>query len=174
MKAMKRTILVGACMFALISGVSAQTGNYQEFESYQTKWKESHNVTEMTPALYERMKNDWVQSTTQKSEDRVSRDESQARTAMKESGTRLTRAEIEAQEAEIKAAQVSESRGLPADFPVKKNTGNPEADAAAYNAAKNLWIQNNPERYQQMLNGNAVRNSRSDAIRKKERNNQIR
>lgn len=56
MKAIKRTILVGACMFALISGVSAQTSSFQDFEAYQAKWKQSHNVTEMTPALYERMK----------------------------------------------------------------------------------------------------------------------
>lgn len=91
---------------------------------------------------------------------------------MKESGARLTRAEVEAQEAEMKAAQMTESRGLPADFPVKQNTGNPEADAAAYNAAKNLWIQNNPDRYQQMLSNGA--DKESDAARRRTRNNQIR
>lgn len=166
MKAIKRTILVGACMFALISGVSAQTSSFQEFEAYQTKWKQSHNVTEMTPALYEQMKNEWVESTTTKSDDHVMREESKAREVAKESETRLTREQSEAKEAAMKAAQIAESRGLPADFPVKKNTGNPEADAAAYNAAKNLWIQNNPERYQQMIKA-----KKTDG--KQERNNQI-
>ena len=58
MKGMKRTILVGASMFALISGVSAQTVETQNLEAYQVDWKKSHNITEMTPELYEQMKSD--------------------------------------------------------------------------------------------------------------------
>ena len=45
----------------------------------------------------------------------------------------------------------SESIGLPADFPTRKNTGNPEADEDAYQLAKALWIENNKEQYEQMM-----------------------
>lgn len=152
MNAMKRTFLVGASMFALISGVSAQA-DAQSLEAYQATWKKSHNVTEMTPAHYEQMKSDWVQSKT--------------------SEKRITRAEIEAQETVMKTTQILESRGLPEGFPVKQNTGDLATDAAAYKAAKDLWIQNNPELYKQMLTTNKATATEREAIRNQERNNQI-
>lgn len=60
MKTMKRTILVGVSVFALISGVSAQTG--VSLETFQTNWQQSNNVTTMTPTLYEQMKTEWINS----------------------------------------------------------------------------------------------------------------
>ena len=121
MKTMKRTFLVGASMFALLSGVSAQVDNAQDFEAYQAGWKKSHNVTEMTPAIYEQMKIDWVQSFIVEPEDRLN------------------------------GAASAESLGLPSDFPTKKYTGNATADEDAYQLEKALWIENNQERYNQMM-----------------------
>lgn len=40
------------------------------------------------------------------------------------------------------------------DFPVFVNTGNPEADRARYDAQKQEWIRNNPEKYRQMQSSN--------------------
>lgn len=118
MKTMKRTLLVGASMFAFVSGVSAQVGT-QDFESYQDNWKKSHNVVEISPAQYEQMKTDWYNSNTTD------------------------------ERAEALAADAA-TRGLPADFPFKKNTGNPIADEDAYQLEKALWIENNKELYDQL------------------------
>ncbi|NQZ36743.1 MAG: hypothetical protein HRT58_13820 [Crocinitomicaceae bacterium] len=117
---MKRTILVGASMFALISGVSAQVDNTQDFEAFQADWKKSHNMVEINPAQYEQMKTDWYQ--------------------LKSTNERATEIAYEAQ-----------FRGLPADFPFKKDTGNAVADEDAYQLEKALWIENNKELYEQMM-----------------------
>lgn len=129
MKAMKRTLLVGASMFAFVSGVSAQVGT-QDLESYQDNWKKSHNVVEMSPAQYEQMKNDWIQQTAQ------------------EERANATQTDLEKRASE--AAAKAQLRGLPADFPYKKNTGNAEADEDAYQLEKALWIENNREAYDAM------------------------
>lgn len=150
MKAMKRTILVGSSMFALVFGVSAQADDVQAFEAYKTSWKMSHKVMEMTPAQYEQMKSDWTQS------------------LIVEPKARMTRAESEAQEAAMKNA----NKETTSVFPEKRNTGNPEADEAAYKAAKDLWIRNNPELYKQMSTAPKM-TPEQEAIRRQVRNNQI-
>ncbi|MBN2682869.1 MAG: hypothetical protein JXR58_10200 [Bacteroidales bacterium] len=43
---------------------------------------------------------------------------------------------------------------LPADYPKFINTGNPEADKADYDARKKEWIENNPEEYKKISEGN--------------------
>lgn len=40
---------------------------------------------------------------------------------------------------------------IPADFPKYENTGNTEQDQKRYTEAKNLWIQQNPEAYTQIM-----------------------
>ncbi|MBN2682973.1 MAG: hypothetical protein JXR58_10730 [Bacteroidales bacterium] len=44
----------------------------------------------------------------------------------------------------------SESK-LPADFPIYENTGNQQLDEANYQAKKQQWIEQNPERYKAMF-----------------------
>ena len=130
MKTMKRTLLVGASMFALTFGLSAQVDDAQAFEAYQAEWTVLHGVTQMTPALYTQMKTDWVQSVAGENE-------------------RVGEMPL-AQKMQVKQVNRNLEQGLPADYPFKATTGNPQADEAAYQLAKELWIQNNPGVYNQM------------------------
>ena len=132
MKTMKRTLLLGASMFALTFGLSAQVDNSAALATYEVEWTVLHNVTQMTPALYEQMKTEWVQS-------------------LSSEPVRVSEAASAAQELELKKAEINLSRGLPADFPFKMNTGNAQADEAAFQQEKALWIQNNPGVYNQMI-----------------------
>jgi hypothetical protein len=155
MKAMKRTILVGVSMFALMSGANAQVGNLEDFKAFQTSWKQSHNVTtELTPAQYEQMKSEWVSS--------------QATETPRKAPTELSTAE----KLEQKKAYRNESEGLPADFPMKMNTGDAAADEAAYQQAKAEWIANNPELYNRMKTAPKMTSAEQEAIRQQELNNQ--
>lgn len=47
---------------------------------------------------------------------------------------------------------INTSTGLPPDFPVYIDTGNPEKDKENYGKAKNQWIQSNPDKYLNLLN----------------------
>lgn len=154
MKTMKRTLLVGASMFALTFGLSAQVDNNQNFEAYQVSWKLSHAVTQMTPTLYEQMKTDWVQS-------------------LSLEPARVSEEISVAEKMEMKAVAKRQAQGLPAGFPLKANTGNAAADEATHKAEKNLWIQNNPALYKQMKSSSETTSSEREAIRNQERNNQI-
>ena len=147
--------MVGASMFALISGVSAQVGNTSDFEAFQASWKKSHNVTtELTPAQYEQMKIEWMSSN--------------ATETARKAPVEMTTAEKLA----IKKAEKNAAQGLPADFPMKRTTGDPIADEEAYQAAKALWIENNHERYQQMEKHTGPTKEELE-IRRQELNNQI-
>jgi hypothetical protein len=42
------------------------------------------------------------------------------------------------------------ANGVPDDFPRFKNTGNPKQDADNYHQAKQLWIKNNPEKFEKI------------------------
>ncbi|MFK7784394.1 MAG: hypothetical protein AB8B56_04710 [Crocinitomicaceae bacterium] len=152
---MKRTILVGASLFALASGVSAQVGNISDFEAFKAQWKKSHNViTELTPAQYDQMKTEWVASTATET-------------------ARKTPVELStAEKLEQKKIYKNQSQGLPADFPMKANTGDPVADENAYQQAKLTWIQNNPEKYKQLKTIPKMSQSDKQAIRQQELNNQ--
>jgi hypothetical protein len=55
--------------------------------------------------------------------------------------------------------------GVPADYPVFVDTGNPEADKARYNAEKKAWIEKNPEAYRQMSGGNNPSDSKQKITR---------
>lgn len=155
MKAMKRTILVGASMFALMSGVSAQIGNTVNIETFQANWQLTNNVTTMTPELYEQMKADWVNATTFSV------------------ATRTPPVEMDASEKQaILDAETRLSMGVPADYPLKHDTGNPAADADNYQQAKALWIQNNPAAYNQMITTPAATPAQREEIRQQELNNQ--
>ena len=128
MKTMKRTLLVGASMFALTFSLSAQVDNGQSLEAYQAQWQVTNNVTQMTSVHYAQMKIDWVQSLTT-------------------DPVRVTAAE----ELELKKAEINLSKGLPADYPFKMNTGNAQADEIAFQEEKALWIENNQAAYNQMI-----------------------
>ncbi|PHR26611.1 MAG: hypothetical protein COA38_14510 [Fluviicola sp.] len=154
MKAMKRTILVGTSMFALISGVSAQTDTSRELEAFKINWKKSHKVVEMTSAQYGQLKIDWVKSQFVEPK-RVSDELS-----------------VEPKR-ELKKAERNRSQNLPADFPFKKNTGNAQADADAYQLEKARWIEDNKDLYKQMTTTPKATTSEQEAIRQQERNNQI-
>ena len=154
MKTMKRTILVGA-MFALVSGVSAQVVNTSTLEAFQVTWQQTNNVTQMTPALYEQMKTDWVNSTTLTVTERTP--------------------PVEYSDAEKQAILDAERRlamGVPSDYPLKQNTGNPSLDADNYQAAKTTWIQNNPAAYNQMISISTMTEAEKQNIRQQELNNQ--
>lgn len=45
------------------------------------------------------------------------------------------------------------NRSLPDDFPIYIDTGNPEADQETYKLAKEAWIVENPELYQELMKG---------------------
>ena len=47
-------------------------------------------------------------------------------------------------------------------FPVFVNTGNPEADNESYMIAKEEWIKNNPEKYEQLLQQNPMSKEASE------------
>lgn len=64
------------------------------------------------------------------------------------SQTTTNNASTTAQPVEVKPT------GVPADYPVFVDTGNPEADKARYNAEKKAWIEKNPEAYRQLSGGN--------------------
>ena len=151
---MKRTILVGA-MFALVSGVSAQSGNFSSLEAFQLNWQQTNNVTQMTPALYEQMKTDWVNSNTTQVVERTPPVE-------------YTLAEKQA----ILDAEKRQAMGVPSDYPLMQNTGNPSLDASNFNAEKEAWKQNNPAAYAQMITGSTLTEAERNAIRTQEYNNQ--
>jgi hypothetical protein len=155
MKGMKQTILVGTVLFAFASGASAQVGNLSDFESFQATWKKSHNVTtELTPAQYEQMKTEWVAS--------------QATETERKAPVELSTAE----KIKLKQEYRNQEQGLPADFPMKVNTGNPAADEVTYQQAKAAWIANNPEKYKQMTIAPKQSAAEREAIRQQELNNQ--
>lgn len=155
MKGMKRTILVGTALFAFASGASAQTGNLSDFESFQASWKKSHNVTtELTPAQYEQMKIEWVSLNA-------------TETAEKKPVELST-----AEKIKLKQEYKNQEQGLPADFPMKVNTGDADADEAAYQQAKAAWIANNPEKYKQMTIAPKESAAQREAIRQQELTNQ--
>lgn len=153
MKTMKRTILVGVSVFALISGVSAQTG--VSLETFQTNWQQSNNVTTMTPTLYEQMKTEWINSNAPSDD------------------SRTLPVEMSATEKQaIKDAEQRLAMGVPSDYPLMQNTGNPALDAENYAQAKDLWIQNNPEAYSQMISTSTMTDAQRQEIRQIELNNQ--
>lgn len=51
---------------------------------------------------------------------------------------------------------------LPDDFPKFIDSGNPEADAADYKQRKLEWIENNPERYNELTKGSHKTGNQSD------------
>jgi hypothetical protein len=59
--------------------------------------------------------------------------------------------QLEVPEDQEKAEAYLLERGLPAGFPVKVYTGNPDLDEANYQSAKDTWIMNNQELYDQMM-----------------------
>lgn len=152
---MKRTILVGASMFALMSGVSAQIGTTVNLETFQANWQQTNNITTMTPALYEQMKTDWVNSTTFSVAERTPPVQMDA-----------------VQKQAVKDAQRRQELGVPADYPLLQDTGNPSADADTYRQAKDLWIQNNPGAYDQMITTPTMTDAQRQEIRQQELNNQ--
>lgn len=155
MKAMKRTILVGASVFALVSGVSAQVVTTVNLETFQANWEQTNNVTTMTPALYEQMKNEWMDSNVLSIAERTP-------------PVDLTATEKQA----ILDADLRQALGVPSDYPLLQNTGNPAADADNYHQAKLVWIQNNPTAYNQMITGPAMTEAERNEIRQIEINNQ--
>ena len=155
MNAMKRTILVGASMFALVSGVSAQVVNTVNLETYQANWQQTNNITTMTPALYEQMKIDWINYNTITVLERVPPVE-------------LTAVEKQT----IKDAQLRQEMGVPSDYPLMQNTGDPAADADNYQLAKALWKQNNPAAYNQMISTPTMTDAQRQQVRQQELNNQ--
>lgn len=155
MKAMKRTVLVGISMFALVAGVSAQTVTPNTIENYQTNWMQTNNVTAMTPELYEQMKTDWMNSN------------------VLSVNAGVTQVELTAEEKQtILDAEKRQAMGVPADYPLFQDTGNPALDADNYNQAKATWKQNNPGAYNQMITPSTLTEAERQEIRQQELNNQ--
>lgn len=65
--------------------------------------------------------------------------------------------------------EINESKGLPEDFPVYRNTGNKEADDAHYAEEKRIWIENNPEKYNALMTKQPVTVQEQKEIEQKER-----
>lgn len=155
MKTMKRTLLVGASMFAMLSGVYAQVGNPVSLETFQANWQQTNNVTTMTPVLYEQMKTAWANSNVLSVNPRTPE-------------VQLTPAEKQImQDAILRTAM-----GLPANYPLMQDTGNPALDADNYRQAKDAWIQNNPGAYNQMITPATLTDAQKQEIRQIEMNNQ--
>ncbi|MDG1330899.1 MAG: hypothetical protein P8P74_01105 [Crocinitomicaceae bacterium] len=159
MKAMKRTVLVGISMFALVAGVSAQTVNNSPttLQTFQADWQQTNGVTTMTPALYEEMKTAWMNSN-------VNTFSANERVVPVE----LTAAEKQV----ILDAEKRQAMGVPSDYPLLQDTGNPSLDADNYHQAKVAWIQNNPAAYSQMISTSTLTESQRNEIRQQEINNQ--
>lgn len=51
---------------------------------------------------------------------------------------------------DIYSDEYRNANGVPEDFPRYKDTGNPKLDKANYHDAKQLWIKNNPERFEKI------------------------
>lgn len=155
MKTMKRTLLVGASMFAMMSGVYAQAGNTVSLETFQTNWQQTNNVTTMTPELYEQMKTAWVNANVLSANERTPEVE-------------LTAAEKQS----MQDALLRTAMGLPADYPLMQDTGNPVVDAENYLQAKLLWMENNQAEYNQMITPSTLTDVQKQEIRQLELNNQ--
>lgn len=152
---MKRTFLVGASMFTLMSGAFAQVSTTVDIQTFQANWQQVNNVTTMTPELYEQMKTAWVNSNVISVNPRVPE-------------VQLTPAEKQL----IYDAQLRIAMGVPADFPLMQNTGNPTVDADNYRQAKEAWMQNNPAAYNQMITTSTLTEAQMQEIRQLEMNNQ--
>lgn len=59
---------------------------------------------------------------------------------------------------------------VPSDFPVFENTGNPEADNAAYKAKKDAWIATHPEEYKALNQRRELTPAMQEEKNKKESN----
>jgi len=168
----KRTLLIGASIFAFAGTTSAQISNNEQFEKFQDNWKQSHNIQKLSPAQYEEMKTDFVQSQSQvttapkaESEPVDAAREKQKEdyfkllkegkpTTVVQQKTQPTVAEPvdpvrEQQKAEYDAGKRTQTQNdLPEALPEWKDTGNHEADEAVYREAVNGWIKRNGHLYE--------------------------
>ena len=107
--------------------LSAQTIDnkpYFDFEEFKTAWMVKNQIKTITEEQHEELKNVWI---------------------VKNSILEPFNAE------KYQALKQWQKKDLPQGFPVMESTGDESYDQAIYNSKKQIWIDNNPKKYEQLF-----------------------
>ena len=124
--ALSKTITLSLLLSFSIS-MSAQTidkKTHLNFDEFKTAWMVKNQIKTITEEQHEELKNVWI---------------------AKNSILEPFNAE------KYQALKQWQKKDLPQGFPVMESTGDESYDQAIYNSKKQIWIDNNPKKYEQLF-----------------------